>query len=71
MFSPYESRTRPYEHDDNVHLSLSFELDLNLYIIQRQVYTTLDLLSDLGGLRDILILFGAVIFERVQGNGFM
>ena len=44
---------------------------MNLYVIQRQVYTSLDLLSDLGGLRDILIIFGAIIFERVQGNGLM
>ena len=33
MFSPYQMSSRPYEFDDNVHLSVSYELDLNLYII--------------------------------------
>ena len=43
-------------------------MDLTSYTIQRQVYTSFDLLSDVGGLRDILLLIGALIFDKVQGN---
>ena len=46
-------------------------MDLTKYTIQRTVYTSFDLLSDIGGLRDILILFGGAIFSVVQGNGFL
>ena len=71
MFKPERDFPRPYQYDDNVHLSFSYEMDLNSYTIQRQVYTSFDFLSDVGGLRDILLLLGGLIFAKVQGNWFM
>ena len=43
-----------YDFQDNVQLALSFELSYDLLVIQRQVYSLLDLLGDLGGLASSL-----------------
>ena len=43
---------RPYEFDDRVHFSISFEMNLNLDTAEREVYHFLDWIGDLGGLLD-------------------
>ena len=60
--------TRPYEFPDRVHLSISYELDLNKHIFDRAVYTVLDWLGDLGGLMGILFDIGSVMMMMVVGN---
>ena len=55
--------TRPYESDNQVHVSVSVEMDLNRHRIVRWNYTLLDWLAVLGGLKEALtILFGAIFF---------
>ena len=44
------SIVRPYEYQDNVHLSITYELDLNLYRIDREAYNIFDYLADMGGI---------------------
>ena len=44
-------------------------MDLDKYIIQRTVYTTLDWLGDVGGLMEIMFLIGAYPLMLFQGNG--
>ena len=56
IFSIEESKTRPYKEDDLVHLSVSYELDLNMYSISREVYNALDMLGDIGALQYALFL---------------
>jgi len=71
IFSVSESKTRPYEYPDNVHLSISYEFKLDLYRVERDVYNFLDLLGDIGGLRDALFIIGfCVLFMQtvIRGN---
>lgn len=45
-----EQGTRPYEFDNQVHISVTFEVDLDLTVIDRSVYNVLDWIGDIGGL---------------------
>ena len=49
IFIIKEVKKRPYEYFDRVHLQLSYELNLDLTVIDRQVYSILDWLGDIGG----------------------
>ena len=50
MFTIEEDGTRPYEFDNQVHMALTFEMDLDLGNINRQVYNLIDWIGDIGGL---------------------
>ena len=50
VFRILETGKRPYEFPDNVHIAVTLELDLDLQIIERQVYNILDWIGDVGGL---------------------
>ena len=53
---------RPYEFDDTVHLSIAYELDPDFYHVDMQVYNTLDMLGDIGGLQySLLLIFGFIL----------
>ena len=43
---------RPYEFNDRVHYTISYEMNLNMITADREVYHALDWLGDLGGLFD-------------------
>ena len=63
---------RPYEFDDNVHVAVTFELDLDLTVIDRQVYSILDWLGDIGGLAEALVYvpeLGHHVGDPEQGQG--
>ena len=71
IFTITEGKTRPYEYPDRIHLSISYEFDLNKYRINRDVYNVLDWLGDVGGLRDALILIGTFImffYTKIRGD---
>ena len=69
IFATHDESPRPYEFTDNVHFAISYEMDLDKYFIERTVYTSLDLLGDIGGLMGILITIGNFIYKLIQGNG--
>ena len=48
--------------------SVSFNLDLNMQVINRQTYMFLDWLGDLGGLFDALCLICAAIISPMQSH---
>lgn len=53
---------RPYDFEDSVQLALTFELDRDLKVIKRKVYSLMDWLGDLGGLSGSLYaLFAALV----------
>ena len=53
---------RPYEFNDTVHYTISFEMNLNLATADREVYHALDWLGDMGGLFDGLrIILSSVV----------
>ena len=60
----------PYEEFDNVWVSVTVEMDLNLSTYERTVYNILDLLADVGGLLGILIAFCAFIVAVENSNHF-
>ena len=55
LFRINHKETMPYEHSDNVWLSITFEMSLDLITYEREVYTFLLLLSDIGGLAGALV----------------
>ena len=61
---------RPYEFPDHVHLQVTFEFDLTLYRVDRDVYSILDWIGDVGGLNEGLYLFFKMILVFFQFNDF-
>ena len=63
-------KIRPYEHDDNVHTSVTIEFNLNLYHVERDVYSALDWIGDVGGLNEGLSIAFAAILVLINFNSF-
>ena len=66
--------TRPYEYTNNVHAAIAYELDLNLATLDRQVYSVLDFMGDIGGLSEALVFLGSIylgIIHYGQFNGML
>ena len=62
MYHVRPGLARPYDFPDNIHTSITYELNRDLRTIKRQVYGIGDYLGDLGGLYGALMgLFGALI----------
>ena len=51
----------PYEESDDTWIMVTVEMDPNLMMYERSVYTFFDLLSDIGGLNGILMTFAGTI----------
>ena len=66
MFKFVEAPTRPYEFENNVHISITFEMDLNLKQIDRQVYNLLDLIGDIGGLGEGLFFMTYTLLSVIH-----
>ena len=69
IFTTKQTTSRPYEFPDKVHLSISYEMSLDLHVSERTVYTILDWLGDVGGLMGMLFDTGAFILMFIVGNG--
>ena len=61
---------RPYEFPDRVHLQLTYEFDLDLYRIDRDVYSILDWIGDIGGLNEGLFVILGIILSYFNYNTF-
>ena len=64
IFDIKELPTRSYEvHDPSrdVQIRISFERDLSLTSLERTAYGILDMLGDIGGLFDALLVIGAAL----------
>ena len=70
IFSSKHTLNRPYEFPDNVQMQVTYEFDLNLYRVDREVYSFLDWIGDIGGLMEGLILFFGLVLAAVQFNKF-
>ena len=66
IFKIHETKKRPYEFRDNVHIQITIELDLDLTVIDRQVYSVLDWLGDTGGLGEALFFIGGAFLLILQ-----
>ena len=49
-----------------MHISVTFEMDLNLKIIDRQVYNILDWMGDIGGLGEACFFISYVILSIIH-----
>ena len=61
---------RPYEFPDDTHLQVSYEFDLTLYRVDRDVYSILDWIGDVGGLNEGLFLMFQCFLLFFQFNDF-
>ena len=62
LFEVKRLTSLPYEFVDNVWLSITVEMDFDITTYEREVYTCLELLSDIGGLSGMLMtVFGFLI----------
>ena len=51
-------------------VSFTFEMDLDKYVIKRDGYTILDMLSDIGGIQAVLYSFFAVLVSVSSYKNF-
>ena len=66
IFTIKEQKNRPYEFVDNVQFQITWEFDLNLYRIDRDVYGVLDWIGDLGGFFEGLLVIGLLLSSWYQ-----
>ena len=62
IFKIVADTTRPYEVEDAVHMTIAYELSLDRILIQRNVFSFLDWLGDVGGLLEILFILYSLIY---------
>ena len=70
IFSNKFSSVRPYEFQDKVHMQITFEFDLTLYRVDRDVYSILDWIGDVGGLNEGICVGLSVVLAFCQFNKF-
>lgn len=70
IFSNRISHTRPYEFPDSTHMQVTFEFDLDLHRVDRDVYSILDWIGDIGGLREGLAIILAGCISLVKFHSF-
>ena len=74
VFDVIQTGERPYEYFDRVHLVMNYEMNRNLILYEREVYTSLDWFGNLGGLSEGLkLIFGLIIgfFNYNYYNNYM
>ena len=53
---------RPYDFRDDIMSAITYEMDMDLRMLRRKVYTIMDFLGDVGGLSSSLFaIFGALL----------
>ena len=57
LFKFKEMPRLPQEREENTQILITIEREFNVLSIERMAYTTFNLLSDIGGLSGILMLF--------------
>ncbi len=67
-FSLVKGPTRPHEFFDRDVMAIGIDMDLNLDVIERNHYTILDMLSDVGGLASITTGIVALFLSVLNYN---
>ena len=65
---------RPYEYYNDVHIAVTYSVNLDKILINRQVYNVLDMLGDIGGLQYALIIiltFIVMLFNFNETENFL
>ena len=66
VFKFVETAKRPFEFDNQVHISITFEVDLDLTVIDRQVYNVLDWIGDIGGLGEGCFFISTMLLSVIH-----
>ena len=61
IFTMKQAMSRPYEYWDRVHVQATWEFDLTLYRLDRDVYGFLDWIGDMGGFFEGILVVGFMI----------
>ena len=61
---------RQYNARDYVLMDMSFEMNLNQVVLSRQIYSSLDLISDIGGIQAILLSFCGIVLSIINYDNF-
>ena len=61
---------RPYEFLDDVHMVISYEFDMTMHVINRDTYTFLNWLGDIGGLGEGLTIVIGFVIALFNYNNF-
>ena len=61
---------RSYEKDYHTQMNINVEMNLNLEIFEREGYTILDVLSDVGGFQGLLLSCFAIIISIANYEHF-
>ena len=70
IFQVKHSTQRPYEYKNRVHWVASYEMNLNQKTVERQVYSGLDWIGDMGGLLDGLNVMFVIILTVINHKLF-
>ena len=63
IFRKKEEGVKVVKRERDLLVEIYFELDYDKTVIERQIYTVLDFLSDIGGIQSIfMIIFSVVLF---------
>ena len=53
-----------------MHISITYEFDLNQYRIDREAYNLLDWLGDIGGLKEAIVISFGFLYATLSYNQF-
>ena len=70
IFRVEEFGKRPHNDNDDVTIALTFEMNLDMIVIDRQVYSSLDWMGDIGGLGGALFTLGKVALAIINYGQF-
>ena len=70
LFKIAEMPRRPQEKYDDAQIMITIEREFNVLSIERMAYTTFDMLSDVGGLSGIMIIFFQALIHLWNLNSF-
>ena len=61
---------KSYERDSDTLADITIEMDLNRLLVQREAYSLLDLLSDIGGMQGIIVQQALLFLTFWNYNNF-
>ena len=70
IFKLEKTDTRPFEFYPEAIMAISFEMDLDLRVIERSIENIVDVMSDIGGFNEILSLIGTFFLSIINYQKF-
>lgn len=74
LFKIEKADTRPFEWSPETMMAISFELDQDLIVVERDITNIMDVISDIGGFVEIMSITGSVfltIFNYQNFNNYL